>query len=82
MKPNSSQTISRLRVHHACDIEGNFRKQEITRHILHTQNQAKQDLPDEQADSGNEIGLGDSLRLIFHDHPLNPVCSAASLWPC
>ena len=39
-------------MHHARDVERYFGKQEITHDILHAQNQAEQDLPDEQADGG------------------------------
>ena len=46
---------------HACDIEWNFRKQEITDDILEAEDDAKQYLPDKQSYRRNKVGLGNSL---------------------
>ena len=48
-------------VHHARDVEGDLRKQEIPPHVLQAHHQAEQDLADEQADGGDEIGFCDGL---------------------
>ena len=48
-------------VHHAGDVERDFRKQKITDHILQAHDQAKNHLADKQADGGDKIRLGHRL---------------------
>jgi hypothetical protein len=65
----------RIGVHHARNVERDFRKQEIAHHILQAHDQAKQDLGDEQCQCAHEIGLGNRLGCVFHlSSPIGSRC--------
>ncbi len=53
-------------MHHAGDVEGDFREEEIADHVLQAHDQAKEYLAHEEADGRYEIRLGNSLGLILH----------------
>ena len=85
MKPNSSQTISRLVCTMRAMLNGMYGNSEVADHVLQAQREAEDDLADEQAHGGDEVELGDRLRLVFEVWILswcfsfNLRCSAAIL---
>jgi hypothetical protein len=67
-------------VHHAGDVEGDGREQQVADQVLQAQRQTEDDLPGEQAERRDEVQLGDRLRLVFEGCGVCHVhCSSLSL---
>jgi hypothetical protein len=65
MKPNNSQTISRLVCTMRAMLNGMAGKGQVANHVLQAQRDAKDDLAGKQCQGRDEVQLGDPLRLVF-----------------
>ena len=83
MKPNSSHTISRLVCTIRATLNGMAGNRKSPTTYCRPSDQAKQYLPDEEADCRDEIGLRDGLGFVLHFHLLasmgNWLCAIARL---